>query len=152
MSNTYLIQSVDSRGKSTVDTENLVVDDCRQAQVVEDLRAVSPHIYRAILLQALVIESVHLSNLSRLMVSTNQGNAIGVSHFQCQKQQKGLNTIVSSINEVSKEEVIGIRALAAHLEEFNQIIELTMDVTADLYNIGNNKHHTLRHKALLHIP
>lgn len=78
----YLVQSVDGGGKSTVDTEDLIVDDGRQTQIVEDLSAVSPHVYRAILLQALIVESIHLSNLSRLMVSTNQGNAIGVSHFQ----------------------------------------------------------------------
>lgn len=99
-----------------MDAEDLVVNDGGQAQVVKDLSAVSPHIYRAVLLQALIVKSIHLSNLSGLMVATNQGNAIGVSHFQCKQQKESLNTIVSSINEVSKEKVVGVGALATNLE------------------------------------
>lgn len=46
---TYLIQGVDARAEPPVNTENLVVDDRRQAQVVEDVGAIPPHVHRPIL-------------------------------------------------------------------------------------------------------
>ena len=54
------------------------------------------------------------------------------THLQGEQQEKGLHTIVSSINEVSQEEVVGVWALTTDLEELDEIVKLTVDVTADL--------------------
>ena len=40
-----LVKSLDRGTQSTVDTEDLAVDDGRQGEVVEDLCAVPPHLH-----------------------------------------------------------------------------------------------------------
>lgn len=61
--------------------EDLVVDDGRETQVVEDLRAVPPHIHGPVLLQALVVEAVHLRDLSGLVVSADQSDPVGIANL-----------------------------------------------------------------------
>lgn len=62
-----------------MDAENLSVDDSRETEIVEYFCAVAPDCYAAVLPKTLVIESVHLSNLTRLMVAANKSDAIGVA-------------------------------------------------------------------------
>lgn len=62
-----------------MDTEYLIVDQSCQSQVVKDLSAIAPHIDRAVLAQALIVEAIDLGDLSRLMISSNQGNSLRVS-------------------------------------------------------------------------
>ena len=62
--------------------EDLVIDDGREREVVEDLRAVAPHIHRAVLPETLVVEAVHLRDLSRLVVPANKRDSIGVTNLQ----------------------------------------------------------------------
>jgi len=62
-----------------VNTENPVVNDSGQAEVVEDLATVSPDVGRSELLKALVVKSINLGNLSRFVVASNKGDSIWVS-------------------------------------------------------------------------
>eukprot|EP00955_Chlamydomonas_euryale_P020631 218628-Chlamydomonas_euryale.AAC.2 len=48
-----------------VHAEDAVVDDGRQAEVVKHICAVTPHIDRAILAQAFVIEAINLRGVHR---------------------------------------------------------------------------------------
>lgn len=77
-----LIQSADRRRKSTVHAENLVINDSCQSQVVEDLRAVPPHVDRTVLTEALIVKPINLGNLSAFVVATDQRDAFGVPHLQ----------------------------------------------------------------------
>jgi hypothetical protein len=61
--------------------EHLVVDNGRQTEVVEDLRAIPPDIYGAVFLEAFVVEAVYLGDLPGLVVSANQGNPIRIPHL-----------------------------------------------------------------------
>ena len=62
-------------------TEDLIVDDGGQAEVVEDLRAVAPHVHAAVLLQTLVVEAIHLRNLAGLVVTTNKSYSVGIPYL-----------------------------------------------------------------------
>ena len=73
----YLVEGVDGRRQSSVDTEYFIVDDRREAQVVEYIRAVSPYIHGSILPQTFVIKTIHLGDLARLVISSYEGNSIG---------------------------------------------------------------------------
>jgi hypothetical protein len=77
----YLIEGVDGGGEATVHAEDFVVDDGRETQVVEDLGAVPPHIDGPVLLKALVVEAVHLRDLSRLVVSTDQSDPVRIPNL-----------------------------------------------------------------------
>ena len=59
----------------------LSVDDGGQAEVVEDLSAVPPDCDATVLPQTLVVKSVHLSDLTGLVVPTDQGYPIGVPNL-----------------------------------------------------------------------
>ena len=41
------------------------------------------------------------------------------------------NRVVATINEVTHEDIAGIRNLSSFFEELEQVMELTMDVTAN---------------------
>lgn len=62
-----------------MDAKNFVVDDSRQAQVVEDLRTVSPHVHRPVFPQTLIVETVHLSDLTGFVVASDKSNTIGIA-------------------------------------------------------------------------
>jgi len=55
-----------------------------------------------------------------------------LTHLQGEQQEKCLHAVVSSINEVPQEEVVGVWALTADLEELDEIVKLTVDVSANL--------------------
>lgn len=58
----------------------------RQSQVVEHFTAVPPDVGAAVLSLTLVVETVHLGDLPRLMVPSNEGDAIGVADFEGEKE------------------------------------------------------------------
>lgn len=64
-----------------MNTENLVINESRETEVVEDLSAVSPNIDGAILSKALVIKAIDLCDLTTLVVTTDQSDAVWVSHL-----------------------------------------------------------------------
>jgi hypothetical protein len=64
-----------------MNTEDPIFNDGRQTQVVKDLGAVTPDIDRTVFLEALIVESIDLSDLSAFVVTTNQRDTIGISHL-----------------------------------------------------------------------
>lgn len=68
----YLINRVvDAWTESSVHAEDAIVDDSSEGEVVEDISAVSPYVERAILPEALIIETVDLCYLAALVVASN---------------------------------------------------------------------------------
>jgi hypothetical protein len=59
--------------------ESLAVNNGSYRQQVKDTGAVLPGICVAVLLLALVVKTVHLSNLSAFVVTTQQGDLVGPS-------------------------------------------------------------------------
>ena len=96
-----VIQSVDAGRQASVETEDLVVNQGGQGQVVEEIGEVFPDIGVAILSQTFVVESVDLSNLAGLVVTTENSDALGVSNFECDEEGNGLDGVVTSIDVVT---------------------------------------------------
>jgi hypothetical protein len=76
--NADLVDGSDLGAKATVNTENLAINNSSQDQEVEHLAACLPDRGIAVLLLALLIEPVDLSDLSRFMVTTNKNNSIRI--------------------------------------------------------------------------
>lgn len=64
-----------------MNAKDLVLDDCSEGEIIEDLCAVSPDIEGTELAQTLIVESVHLRDLSRLVIPADQRYPIRVPHL-----------------------------------------------------------------------
>lgn len=96
-----VIEGIDAGGETTVKAEDLVIDEGGQRKVVEQIGKVFPYIGIAILAQALVVEAVHLRNLTRLVVSSKDCDSSWVSNLESDKERHGLYRVVSSINVIT---------------------------------------------------
>ena len=119
--------------------ENTVLNHSCKGKVIKESGEVLPHICVSIFSQALIIETIHLGNLLAFVVSTKDGNTIWVTNFEANKESHSLNGVVTTINVVSHEEVVGIRVLPSHFEKLLEIVELTMDVSTNLKEVREQK-------------
>lgn len=101
---------------------HLVVNQCSQWQVVEQVCKVLPDIRVAVLSQALVVEAVHLCNLSRLVVASQDGNSIAIPDLERDEQRHCLDGVVPTVYVVSHEEVVCVGRVAADAEEFREVM------------------------------
>lgn len=113
-------------------TEHSAIHDRTESKIVENLAAISPYIGRPILPLTLIVEAVHLRDLPRLVVPSDQGNAIGIADFVCEKKKERFYRVETSVDEVAHEEVVRVRTEPSDLEKLHHIPELAMDVTAYL--------------------
>eukprot|EP00567_Pseudictyota_dubia_P007413 CAMPEP_0197436974 /NCGR_PEP_ID=MMETSP1175-20131217/4295_1 /TAXON_ID=1003142 /ORGANISM="Triceratium dubium, Strain CCMP147" /LENGTH=357 /DNA_ID=CAMNT_0042966381 /DNA_START=566 /DNA_END=1640 /DNA_ORIENTATION=- len=124
-----LVQGVDAGAQPAVDREDLILDDGAETEVVEYLCAIPPHIDAPVLAQALVVEAVDLRDLTALVISTDERDAIRVTHLESEKQKEGFHGVVAPVDEVAKEEVILVWALAPDFKQLDEVVELAVDVT-----------------------
>ena len=54
-------------------------------------------------------------------------------YLQSKQKEKCLNRVKSSVNKISKEQVISLRAITSYFEKLFHVIKLTMDVTTYLF-------------------
>ena len=69
-------------------TEDLIINYGSKSQIVKNVSAISPNVYRAILSEAFVIETIHLGDLSALVVSSDQSDSFWVSDLEGQKKKE----------------------------------------------------------------
>lgn len=115
-----------------MNAEISIVDDGGEDQKVKHLGAVSPHIDGTVLAKALVIEAVHLGDLTALVVAAKERHSVGVADLQGQQKEKCLYAVVASVDVVAEEDVVGVGTLAAHFEELLDVVELSMKIAANL--------------------
>ena len=65
------------------------------------------------------------------MVSSQQVDIIGESHFQLQQQKNHFDWKFPSIDVVPQEKITGCRGVAEHLKHAEKVIELSMDIAYD---------------------
>jgi len=145
-----LIDGADVRREASVDTENLAVNESGEGEVVEDLCAIFPGVGVAVLLLALIVEAVHLGDLPALVVTPEERDLVGPPRLQGKQEGERLETVVATIDEVAHENVVGQGDLTTNPEELQQVVELTVDVTADGDGSRNRLDVGLLEKELLH--
>ena len=144
-----IVERVDAGRQAAVQTEDLVVDERGQGQVVEQVGKVLPHVGVAVLAQAFVVEAVDLRDLARLVVAAQDGDALGVADFERDEKRHRLDGEVASVDVVAldlsvfrciwecvvcrltHEEVVGVGIRATDLEQLHQVVELSMYITTD---------------------
>lgn len=96
-----LINAMDAGRQTTVDAEDLVIDNAGEGEIVEHVGEVVPDSSVAVLAAAFGVEAVGLSNTARLVVATDQVNAMRVAQFETDQQRNGLDTEEAAINIVA---------------------------------------------------
>ena len=77
-----LVEGIDTGRETTVQTEDCVVDDGGQREVIKKLSEVDPNIGVSVLSEALIIKAVHLSDLANFVVTTQNGQPVLKTHLQ----------------------------------------------------------------------
>ena len=111
--------------------EDLVLDDGGEWEVIEEVSQVLPHVRVAVLSEALVVEAVDLGDLTTFVVTSEDGDPVPVAHFEADQQSDGLDRVVASVDVIPHEQVVRVWGIASNLEELHQVVELSMDITAD---------------------
>lgn len=96
-----LIDTMDARRQTTVDAEDLVVDDAGEGEVVEHVGEVVPDSSVAILAAAFCVETVGLGYSSRLVVAADEVDAMRVAELETDEQRDGFDTKEAAINVVT---------------------------------------------------
>ena len=82
-------------------TENLVVDEGSQGEVVKEIGEGFPNIRVAIFPQTFVIEAVDLCYLTGFVVAPEDGYALRIPDFESDEEGDSLNRVVASINVIA---------------------------------------------------
>lgn len=80
-----LVDGLDFRGETTVDAEDFAFDHGTNAEVVEDFGAVLPRVGVSVLSNSFIIEAIYGSDLSGLMVASEESNVRRILEFEAQK-------------------------------------------------------------------
>lgn len=108
-------------------------DESAEGEVVEDLAAIPPDVRAAVFAQAFIVEAVHGRDLSRFVVASYQCDAIWIPDFEAEEEEEAFEGVEPAIDEIAHEEVVGVWDVSADSEEFHQVVELSMDVSAYCY-------------------
>lgn len=120
-------------GESSVDAENSVIDEGTDREAVEKVTEKSPGSIVTVFPGDFLIESVGHGDISGLVVSSEEGDLVWVFHFEAEEILHCFDGVVTSIDEVSDEDVFVVWEFSSYLEEFKKVEELPMDITADVY-------------------
>ena len=96
-----LINRVNAWAESAVNTEDLVVDDTAQGEVVEHVGEVMPDCGVAVFPRALGVKAIRLRDTSALVISSDEMNSVGVSELETYEETDGLNTEEPTIHVVA---------------------------------------------------
>lgn len=96
-----VVKRVNGWAQASMQTEDLVLDECGERKVVEEVGEVFPDVGIAVFAQALIIEAVHLCDLARLVVSAEDGDAGGVADLESDKERDRLYREITSIDIVT---------------------------------------------------
>ena len=128
---TDLIKGLDFGRKTTMDTEDLAFNDGSNTKVIEDFGAVLPGVDVTILAHSLFVEAVDGGDTTGLVVTSEEGDAVGPLELEAEKELEGLNGVIAAIDEITHEDVAGVGDLTALFEKLEEVMELTVDITAD---------------------
>lgn len=120
-----------------MESENLIIDDGRQRQKVEQIGVVAPDVGVAIFSEAFVIETVYLCNLPGFVVTAEDGDSMGVSNFERNEESDCLDGVVPAIDVIAHEEVVSVGSFASNAEELHKIVELTVNIATNSYRASH---------------
>lgn len=126
-----LLHGVEIRAQTTVHREDLLVNDCSDRQAVEAVRKCLPQL-DVVAPLAFVVESVDAVDAGALVVSAQDEEVLWVLDLVGEQEADRFERLLAAINVIAEEEVVGFWWEPAVLEQTQEVIVLSVDVTADL--------------------
>ena len=108
--------------------EDLIVDEGSDWHAVENILELLPDADGVATL-ALIIEAVDTIDLTALVIASQKEEVLLKLDLVCQEQDDSLEGVLSTVDVVTKEEVICLWREASVLEESQQVRELSVSVT-----------------------
>lgn len=65
------------------------------------------------------------------MVAPEEGDSVFVPDLECEQHEEGLDAVPSAVDVVPEEDVVGVGGVSSNFEEFEEVVELPVDVSAD---------------------
>ena len=109
----------------------LAFNDSADSEVIENFCAVLPWVDVTVFAHSLLVEAVNRGNSSGFVITSQKSDAVGVLQLKTEQKLESLDRVVASIDEVTHEDVAGIRNLATFFKKLEEVVELTMNITAD---------------------
>ena len=97
--------------------EYTISDDCSHWEVIKGIGKVFPHVCVSVFSKTFVIKAIDLSDLTTLVVSSEDRNPVSVSNLQSYKQSDSFQGIITSIDVIPHEQIIGFRTSSSDLEQ-----------------------------------
>lgn len=113
-------------------SKDLSLDNGSQGQVIKELRQHFPDVVILVLPHTLIIKTVVLGDASGFMVASEDGESFFVSNLEAEEEADSFEGVVASIHVISQEEIVSIGDIPSDSEEFHEVVELPVDVTADV--------------------
>jgi len=114
-----------------VHCEDLLIDNGGDRQAIEAVGKGLPQ-PDVISPLAFVVEAVDTVDASTLMVPTKKKEVLGVLNLIGEEEADSLEGLLTAVDIIAKEEVVGFWGKAAVLEQAEEVVVLAMDVAADL--------------------
>jgi hypothetical protein len=114
-----------------VHTKDLFIDNGSAGKTVEAVGKGLPELDTETSF-ALVIKSIDPIDGSALVISTQNEKVFGVLDLVRQEQANGFQTLLSAVHIVSQKDVIGLGREPTILKETQEIVILSVNVTANL--------------------
>lgn len=111
--------------------KNLLVDDSGDRKAVEAIGEGLPKL-DVVATLALVVEAIDSVDRGALVVTSEDEEIFGVLDLVGKEQANSLKRLLTSVDVVTEEEVVGLGREATVLEESEEIVVLSVDITADL--------------------
>jgi len=114
-----------------VHTEDLLVDDSSNGQAIEAICESFPEFYIVSSL-AFIIEPIDSVDGRTFMVSSKDEEVLRIFDLVGQEQAYRLQTLLSSVDIVTQEKIVGVWWEASIFKQSQQIVVLSVDVPANL--------------------
>ena len=111
--------------------ENFLVDESCDRKTIEAVCEDFPKLDTVTAL-ALVIEAVDAIDRGTFMISSQQKEVLWVLDLIGQKEADGFERLLSSIDIVSKEEIVGVRRESTVFKHAQQVVVLSVNVTFEI--------------------
>jgi len=125
-----LIQSWKFWRETSMHTKNLFINDCSNRETIETVSEGLPEFY-VIPSLTFIIEAIDSVNWCTFMITSQKEEVLRILYLISKEKTNSFQRLFTSIYIISKEEIVGIRRESSIFKESQQIIVLTMNITAN---------------------